>query len=90
MGIAHELDTVGNQVARRQRIEHPVVPHGDPVVYGDRVEFRRKKTFLLNQGLDLLPHLVQVGVPRYKLGEGIDHRNHRLPEMLLTHPVGPP
>ena len=39
MGIDHVFQAVGNQVPRRQAIEHAVMAHGDPVIDGDRVEF---------------------------------------------------
>ena len=39
--VDHVLDRVGDDLARRQRVEHPAVAHGDAVVDGDRVELAR-------------------------------------------------
>ena len=40
--VDHVLDRVGDQVAGRQRVEHPAVAHRDAVVDGDRVELARR------------------------------------------------
>ena len=67
--INHIFDAVGDDVARRQRIEHPVVPHRDSVVDGNGIELGREATQLLNLGLDQLSGLVQMRMPGDKLGE---------------------
>src|SRR6185436_9677392 len=36
--LDHVLDRVGDQVPRRQAVQHAAVAHRDPVVDGDRVE----------------------------------------------------
>ena len=41
VGLDHRLDAVGDQLARGQRVLHPVVAHGDAVVDADRVEQER-------------------------------------------------
>ena len=69
MGVDHVFHAVGDDVARRQGIEHSVVPHGDAVVNGYRVEFRRITAQLLDFRLHQLADFVQVRVPRHKLGE---------------------
>jgi len=90
MGITHVFHTVGDNIARGQRIEHSVVPHGNTVVNGDCVEFGGKKSLPLNERFDLLADGMKVGVPRNKLGEGIHHGNHRFSHLFLRHPVGAP
>jgi hypothetical protein len=39
VGVDHVFDAVGDEFARRQRIEHAVMAHGDAVIDGDGVEF---------------------------------------------------
>lgn len=70
------LDAVGDQVARRQRVEHAVVTHGDAVVDGDRVEFGGEAAFAFDPLLDLLPDLVKVHMPGHELRKRVDDGNH--------------
>ena len=69
MGVDHILDRVGNDVARGQAVEHAVVAHGDAVVDGDGVKLGSIAAQLLNLLAHYLPYLVQMGMPRHKLGE---------------------
>ena len=88
--VAHVLDAVGDQVARRQRVEHAVVTHGDAVVDGDRVEFGGEAAFAFDPLLDLLPDLVKVHMPGHELRKRVDDGNHRLAYLLVFHSVRSP
>ena len=90
MGIHHILDAVGNQVARRQRIQHAVMPHGNTIVYCDSVEFGCITTEFLYLRFNKLPNLMKVCVSRHKLSKRVDYRNDRFPHLLLFHAVCPP
>ena len=88
--LTHVLDAVGDQVARRQRVEHAVVTHGDAVVDGDRVEFGGEAAFAFDPLLDLLPDLVKVHMPGHELRKRVDDGNHRLAYLLVFHSVRSP
>ena len=90
VGIDHIFNAVGYQVARRQGVEHAVVPHGDAVVDGYRVELGCETSKFLNLLFYKLSDFVQVRVPGHKLGERVDNGNHGLAYLLLLHSVGSP
>ena len=81
--VHHVLDAVGDQVARRQRVEHAVVAHRDAVVHRDGVELTGNAA----GPADLLAHqpaeIAQVDVAGHELHEGIHHRDDRLAEVLV-------
>ena len=80
--LDHVLDRVGDQVARRQRVEHPAVAHRDAVVDGDRVELAGDPAGRVDRlGHDPADRL-QVGVAGDELGEAVGHRDDRLAEVL--------
>ena len=57
MGIAHILYAVGDNLARRQTVEHTVMPHGDAVIYSDGVKLFGDTTGGFNFPRD---HLAEV------------------------------
>ena len=69
MGICHIFHTIGDDIAGRQRIKHSVVSHGNPVVYGNGIEFGSKATAFFDHGFHILPDFMQVYMSRYELGE---------------------
>ena len=88
--VDHILDAIGDDVARRQGIKHPVVPHGNAVINGNGVKLGGKASQTLYLRLYHLPDFVQVRMPGHKLGERIDHRYNRLTHHLFLHSVGYP
>ena len=90
MGVNHVFHTVGNQVARRQRIKHPLVAHGDAVVNGNSVELGSETAQLLDFALHYLPHLMQMRMPWHKLSKRVDNGNDRLAHLPRFHAVGEP
>ena len=38
MGIDHIFHAIGNQIAARQAIQHPTMPHRNAIIYGNGVE----------------------------------------------------
>ena len=90
MRVDHILHAVGDDVARGQRIQHPVVPHGDTVVDGYRIELRSITSHLFDFGFHHLPDFMQMSMPRHELGERIDDGHDRLPELFTFHPIGHP
>ena len=85
VGIHHILHAVGNNVARRQRIEHTVVAHGDTVVDGDGVKLSGITTHLLNLLAYNLTYLMQVCMSWYKLGKRVHNGNNGLAKLLVLH-----
>ena len=90
MSIHHIFHTVGNHIARGQRVEHTVVAHSYTVVDGDGVEFGSEASQTLYFGLNNLPDFVQVGVTRHKLGERVHYGNDGLAHLLFFHSVSHP
>ncbi len=87
VGVDHVFDAVGDQLARRQRIEHAVMAHGDAVIDGDGVELLGDAAGLLDLARDQLAEILQVDMARHELGEGVDHRDDRLAEIASFMPV---
>ena len=90
VGVDHVLHAIGNDVARRQGVEHAVVSHGDAVVDGDGIELGGKAAQFFNLFLDILTDFVQVDVTGYKLRERVDDGNDGLSHLLALHAVGHP
>ena len=90
VGGGHVLDAVGDDLARRQRVEHAVVAHGDAVVDGDGVELRGEAPEGFDALFDILSDFVQVYVPRHELGERIGDADDRPAELFFAHAVGAP
>jgi len=90
MRIDHVLHGVGDDLARRQRIEHAVVTHGDAVVDRDGVEFLGHAAVLLDLAGDQLAHVFEVHVAGDELGEGVGDGDDRLLEVFILHAGGAP
>lgn len=90
MGVDHVFDAVGDQIPAGQRIKHSVVPHRDPVIDRDGVEFLRDAAGFLDLARDQLAEVLQVDVPRHELGEAVDHRDDRLAEIAVLHACSTP
>ena len=90
VGVDHVLHGVGDQVARWQRVEHAVVPHGDAVVDGDGVEFLGDTAGGFDRTGHQLADVLEVDVARYELGEGVHYRDDRFAEVAVLHAGGAP
>ena len=90
MSVDHVFDAVGDQFARRQRIEHTVMAHGDAVIDRDRVELLGDPARSLDLARDELAEVLEVDVARHELGEGVDHGDNRLAEIGILHACGAP
>ena len=88
--VDHVFDRVGDDLARRQRIEHAVMAHGDAVVDGDGVEFLGDAAGSLDLARDQLAEILQVHVAGHELRERIHHRDDRLAEIAVLHAGGAP
>jgi hypothetical protein len=88
--VAHELDRVGDQVARGQAVEHAVVPHRDAVVDCDGVELFRNRAGLFDRARDELAEVLEVHVAGHELREGVDDGDDRLVEVAVLHAGGAP
>ncbi len=90
VGVDHVFDAVGDQFARRQRIEHAVMAHGDAVVDGDGVELLGDTAGRFDLAGDELAEVLEVDVAGHELGEGVHHRDDRLAEIRILHARGAP
>ena len=90
MRVDHVFDAVGDQLARRQAVEHAVMAHGDAVIDRDGVEFLGDAAGLLDLAGDELAEVLQMDVAGHELGEGVDDRDDRLAEIAVLHAGGAP
>ena len=90
VGVDHVFHRVGDNVARRQRIQHTVVSHSDTVVNGDGVELGSIATHTLNFLLHNLSNLMQMCVTWHKLCERVDNSNNGLAKLFVFHTCGDP
>ena len=90
VGIDHIFDAVGDQLARRQAVEHAVMAHGDTVIDRDGVELFGNAARLLNFARNQLAEILEVYVTGHELGERIDHSDDRLTEVAILHTGSPP
>ena len=72
VGVAHVFDAVGDQFARRQRVEHAGVAHGDAVVDGDGIELGGEAALVGDDLFQLLADVMEMHMAGDKLGEGVD------------------
>ncbi len=88
--VDHVFHRVRDEFARRQRIQHAAVTHGDAVVHGDGVEFFGDAA----GGFDFLGHqraqVAQVHVAGDELRERVHHGDDRLAEVAVLHAGGAP
>ena len=87
MGVSHIFDAVSDELARRQRIEHAVVAHGDAVVDRDGVEFLCDPARGLHLPRHQLPKVLEMHVAGHELSEGIGYGDDRLAEIAVFMPV---
>ncbi|MCY1310239.1 hypothetical protein D9M70_604100 [compost metagenome] len=90
MGIDHIFNRVGDQLARRQGIEHAVMAHGDAVIDRDGVEFLGNAASCFNFARDELAEVLQMHMARHELGERVHHSNNWLAKILILHAGGAP
>ena len=90
MGVNHILHRVGYHIARRERVEHTVVSHGDTVVNGYGVEFRGIASHSLYLALHSLSYLVEMGMSGNKLCERVNDGYDGFAKLLALHSVRHP
>ncbi len=90
MGIDHVFDTVGNDLARGQGIEHPVMAHGDAVIHGNGVEFLGNTARRFDLARDKLAQILKVDMAGHELGKAVHDRDDRLAEIAVGHAGGAP
>ena len=90
VGLDHVFDAVGDQVARRQRVEHAAMAHRDTIVDGDRIELDAPASGGVDDFLDSLTDVVEMHVAGDELGETIGDGDDRLREIRVGHAGGAP
>ena len=85
VSVHHVFDRVGNEVARRQGIEHAVVAHRNAVIDRNGVEFFRHAASFTNSASHQVAHIFQVHVTGHELGVRVSNRNNRFAEIIITH-----
>ena len=88
MGAGHDLDGVGDELARRQGEAHAFVVHGDAVAHGDGGEFQGGAAGHAHTGLDGLGQLAQVQVAGHHFTGGVDHAHQRTFHFLAGQAQG--
>ncbi len=69
MGVGHVFDAVGDDLARGERVEHPVMPMAMPSSTAMVLNSAAKQPQRFDALFDMLADLVQVHVARTKLRE---------------------
>ena len=90
MGVDHVLDRVGDQLARRQTVEHALVPHRDPVVDRDGVELLGHGAGLVDLLRDEIPQGLQMDVARHELRVRVGDGDDRLDQVRFGGAGGAP
>ncbi len=79
--LHHRLHRVGDELARRQRVAHSLVPHRDAVVHSDGVELEWNSAGGAHGFLHHLSEFLEVRVAGNDVDVGIAHRYERLVEI---------
>ena len=61
------------------------MPHGDPVIHRDSVEFLGHAARSLDLACDQLPQILEMHVPRHELRKAVHHRDDRFAEIAVFH-----
>jgi hypothetical protein len=85
VGVDHVLDGVGNELARREAVEHAAMPHGDAVVDGDGVELAGDGARGCDLVGDQLAQVLEVDVAGNELRERVGDGDDRLAEVTVGH-----
>ena len=64
--------------------------HGDAVIHGDGVELLGDPAGGFDLARHQLAQILEVDVARHELGEGVDHGDDGLAEILIGHAGGTP
>ncbi len=64
--------------------------HGDAVIHGDGIELAWNAAGLADGFGHPIAQILQMHMPRYELGVGIDHGNDGLAKLLVLHAGGAP
>jgi hypothetical protein len=90
VGVDHILHRVGDEIPARQRVEHPIVPHGDTIIHGDGVELLGHAAGLFDLAGHQLAHVLQMYMTGHELSEGVGDGDDRLVEIFIFHAGGAP
>ena len=88
VSLDHRLDTVGDQLARGERVFHAVVPHRDAVVHADRVEQEWHAARGAHAFLDEVAHGLKMDMPGNDIDVAVADRDERLVPVRLADPGG--
>ena len=90
MRVDHVFHGVGDQLARRQAVQHAVMAHRDSVIDRNGVELLGHTTGLGDLPRDELAEVLQMHMARHELSEGVGNGDDRLAEIAVRHPGGAP
>ena len=82
-----QLDAVGDDLAARKRVAHPLVVHGDAVAHADGGELERRAAGHVDAGLDRVGDLVEHEVPGNDVVDGVDDGDQRPRDLLVGETV---
>ena len=84
--LDHDLDRIGDDLARHQRVVHALVVHGDAVADADDVELQRHAAGLPHAELDLLGEGAEVHVPGDQLVVGVGDTDQKPLGVIPAYP----
>jgi len=88
MAFGHGFDAVRHQLPTRQRVEHALVVHRDPVADARHAELERGAAGHAHAGLHRLGDLTQMHVTRDRFAERVGDADERTFHLGVTHAEG--
>jgi hypothetical protein len=82
MSFGHDLDRIGDDLARHQGVIHAFVIHGNAVAHAYHVELQRDAPGLIHTELDLLRNGVEMHMTRNQLVERVGDTDERLADVF--------
>ncbi len=84
MRLHHRLHRIGDQLARRERVAHSLVPHGDAVVHSDGVELEGNSAGGAHSLLHHPAEFLEMNVTRDDVHVRVADRDERLVEITAV------
>ena len=83
LAVAYGLDGIGDDLARNQRVFHPLGAHRDAVGHGDRPELESASARLVERAPSALRERAETYVARRQVRVGVSDTDDRLVEVLV-------
>jgi hypothetical protein len=88
VGLRHNLDRIGNDFARGQRIFHTRMAHSNTIADCYGVKLKSGAACLANRLFDDLSHFIKVNVTRHYLTKAVGNTDKRLVYIGISQSTG--